>query len=44
MFNNPPEYLWTFRVYLQKADDNKAKEVVLGALQEALINVPKPQV
>lgn len=29
MMSNPQDYLQTFRIYLQKADNNKAKEVVL---------------
>ncbi len=41
IMSNPPEYLPTFWIYLQKADNTKAKEVVLGALQEALIKVPQ---
>ena len=40
MFNNPPESLRTFWVYLQKADNTPSKDVILGALQQALNNVP----
>ena len=42
LFNNPPESLWTFWVYLQKADDTKAKTVVMQAIQKALNNAPPP--
>ena len=42
MFDNPPEYLPTFWIYVQKADNTKAKDAVLSALQEALVNVPAP--
>lgn len=40
IFNNPPESLRTFWVYLQKADNTSSKDVILGALQQALNNVP----
>lgn len=43
LFENPPESLRTFWVYLQKCDDTKAKTVVITALQKALNNVPPPQ-
>ena len=40
IFNAPPEALWVYRVYFQKADNNKTKDKVLQALGEALVNVP----
>ena len=43
IFENPPESLRTFRVYIQKADNTKAKEVVLTSLQKALNTAPKPE-
>ena len=42
IMNNPAEYLQTFWVYLQKADNTKAKDVVLSALQQAMVNIPPP--
>ena len=40
IFSYPKEYLRTFWVYLQKAENNKAKDVVLQALRRAMINLP----
>lgn len=43
LFEYPQEYRRTFRVYFQKADNTKAKTVVLQALQQAMINLPVQQ-
>ena len=40
IFSYPKEYLRTFWVYIQKAENNKAKDVVLQALRRAMINLP----
>jgi hypothetical protein len=42
LFDFPEEWLFTFWVYLQKADNTKARDVVLASLQKALSNVPPP--
>lgn len=42
LFNNPAESYPTFWTYLQKADNNKTKELVLQWLQEAMIATPPP--
>jgi hypothetical protein len=41
IFKSPPEYLPTYWIYLQKAENGEAKEVVLSALQQALVEVPQ---
>ncbi len=43
LFDWPEEYLWTYWIYLQKAEDTKAKEAVLWALQKALAKIPAPE-
>ena len=43
MMDNPPEAYPTFRVYLQKADNNKMKDKVLAALSSALESMPSWQ-
>ena len=43
LFDWPEEYLWTYWIYLQKAEDTKAKEAVLWALQKALAKIPLPE-
>lgn len=40
LINNPPEAYQTFRIYLQKAENTRAKDVVLATLQEAMANQP----
>ena len=40
MFDNPPEAYQTFRVYLQKAENTNAKDVVLQALTVAMGKLP----
>lgn len=44
MFKYPREYLRTFWVYFQKAENTKAKEVVLQAIRNAMVNMPLQQV
>lgn len=41
LLNNPPEAYATFRVYLQKAENTNAKDVVLATLQEAMATQPQ---
>ena len=43
IFKYPREYLRTFWVYFQKAENTKAKEVVLQAIRNAMINMPLQQ-
>jgi hypothetical protein len=43
IFSYPKEYLRTFWVYFQKAENNKAKEIVLQALKNALVKLPLVQ-
>ena len=43
IFSYPKEYLRTFWVYFQKAENTKAKEVVLQALNNAMIKLPLMQ-
>ena len=43
MFRYPQEYLRTFWVYFQKAENTKAKDVVLQALRNAMIRLPLQQ-
>jgi hypothetical protein len=43
LFKYPREYLRTFWVYFQKAENTKAKEVVLQAIRNAMINMPLQQ-
>lgn len=43
MFSYPQEYLRTFWVYFQKAENTKAKDVVLQALRNAMIRLPLQQ-
>ena len=43
MFKYPREYLRTFWVYFQKAENTKAKDVVLQALRNAMVNMPLQQ-
>ena len=43
LFQYPQEYLRTFWVYFQKAENTKAKEVVLQALRNAMVNMPLQQ-
>jgi hypothetical protein len=43
MFSYPPEYLRTFWVYFQKAENTKAKDVVLQALRNAMMRLPLQQ-
>ena len=43
MFKYPREYLRTFWVYFQKAENTKAKEVVLQAIRNAMVNMPLQQ-
>ena len=43
MFSYPQEYLRTFWVYFQKAENTKAKDVVLQALRNAMMRMPLQQ-
>ena len=43
IFQYPQEYLRTFWVYFQKAENTKAKDVVLQALRNAMVNMPLQQ-
>lgn len=43
LFQYPQEYLRTFWVYFQKAENTKAKEVVLQALRNAMVRMPLQQ-
>ena len=43
MFQYPKEYLRTFWVYFQKAENTKAKDVVLQALRNAMVRLPLQQ-
>lgn len=43
LFKYPREYLRTFWVYFQKAENTKAKEVVLMAIRNAMVNMPLQQ-
>ena len=43
MFSYPQEYLRTFWVYFQKAENTKAKDVVLQALRNAMMRLPLQQ-
>ena len=43
MFSYPQEYLRTFWVYFQKAENTKAKDVVLQALRSAMVRLPLQQ-
>lgn len=43
IFSYPPEYLRTFWVYFQKAENTKAKDVVLQALRMAMVRMPLQQ-
>lgn len=43
IFSYPQEYLRTFWVYFQKAENTKAKDVVLQALRNAMIRLPLQQ-
>ena len=44
LFKYPKEYLRTFWVYFQKAEKTKAKDVVLQAIRNAMVNMPLQQV
>jgi len=44
IFKYPKEYLRTFWVYFQKAENTKAKDVVLQAIRKAMVNMPLQQV
>ena len=44
LFKYPKEYLRTFWVYFQKAEKTKAKDVVLQAIRNAMVNMPSQQV
>ena len=43
IFKYPQEYLPTFWVYVQKAEEGKAKQVVIQALQQAMTRIPRQQ-
>lgn len=43
IFKYPREYLRTFWVYFQKAENTKAKDVVLQAIRKAMVNMPLQQ-
>ena len=43
MFSYPQEYLRTFWVYFQKAENTTAKDVVLQALRNAMMRMPLQQ-
>ena len=43
LFKYPKEYLRTFWVYFQKAENTKAKDVVLQAIRNAMVNMPLQQ-
>ena len=43
LFKYPQEYLRTFWVYFQKAEKTKAKDVVLQAIRNAMVNMPLQQ-
>lgn len=43
MFDYPKEYLRTFWVYFQKAENTKAKDVALQALRNAMVRLPLQQ-
>lgn len=43
LFKYPKEYLRTFWVYFQKAEKTKAKDVVLQAIRNAMVNMPLQQ-
>ena len=43
LFQYPREYLRTFWVYFQKAENTKAKDVVLQAIRNAMVNMPLQQ-
>ena len=43
MFSYPQEYLRTFWVYFQKAENTKAKEATLQALRNAMVRLPLQQ-
>lgn len=43
IFQYPQEYLRTFWVYFQKAENTKAKDVVLQALRNAMVKMPLQQ-
>ena len=43
LFQYPQEYLRTFWVYFQKAENTKAKDVVLQALRNAMVKMPLQQ-
>ena len=43
LFEYPKEYLRTFWVYFQKAEKTKAKDVVLQAIRNAMVNMPLQQ-
>lgn len=43
LFKYPREYLRTFWVYFQKAENTKAKDVVLQALRNAMVRLPLQQ-
>lgn len=43
LFKYPREYLRTFWVYFQKAENTKAKDVVLQAIRNAMVNMPLQQ-
>jgi hypothetical protein len=43
IFKYPREYLRTFWVYFQKAENTKAKDVVLQALKNAMMRLPLQQ-
>ena len=43
LFQYPKEYLRTFWVYFQKAENTKAKDVVLQALRNAMVRLPLQQ-
>ena len=44
LFKYPKDYLRTFWVYFQKAENTKAKDVVLQAIRNAMVNMPLQQV
>lgn len=43
IFKYPKDYLRTFWVYFQKAENTKAKDVVLQAIRKAMVNMPLQQ-
>ena len=43
IFDYPQEYLRTFWVYFQKAENTRAKDVVLQAIRNAMVKMPLQQ-